>query len=165
MSPAALWCLLWTDAATVAAIAGYMFRGPIPKSLTVVAAALAWGGLWFHELIRVPNLLGFTPDGDLFMLPIVAALVYWWLRDDGGRAPSVALTVYAAVGLLGAVISVLPVGFLPFVPEQTSAHYFAHVVFAACQLPLLGVAAHGLRKPAAKEPAGHLMESASGSHE
>jgi hypothetical protein len=146
----AIWCLLWTVASTVVAVAGYMVCWRIPKALTIIAAGLAWGGLWFHELYRVPHLLGFTPDGDLFMLPILGALVYWWLREDGGRAPSVALTIYAAVGLLGAVVTVLPVSFLPFVPEQTSAHYFAHAVFAACQLPLLAVSARGLRKPHAQ---------------
>jgi hypothetical protein len=145
----AIWCLFWIVAATAVAVASYLIGWRIPKPVIVVAAVLAWGGLWFHELFRVPHLLGFTPDGDLFMLPIVVALVYWWLRADGGRrAPSVALTIYAAVGLLGAVITVLPVNFLPFAPEQTFAHYFAHVVFAACQLPLLAVSAHWLRSHA-----------------
>lgn len=158
----AIWCLVWIAAATVVSAAGYMIRWRIPKQAVVVAAAIAWGGLWFHELFRVPYLLGFTPDGDLFMLPIVAALVYWWLNEGGKRrAPSIALTIYAGVGLLGAVVSVLPLRFLPFVPEQTFAHYFAHVVFATCQLPLLAVSAHGLRKPTVQEPLGHLVESVS----
>ena len=74
------------------------------KLLVVAAAGLAWAGLWFHELYRVPRLLGFTPEGDLFMLPICGALVFWWLRGDGRRrAPSIALTVYAAFNLVGAV--------------------------------------------------------------
>jgi hypothetical protein len=34
-----------------------------------VATAVSWLGLWVHELYRVPRLLEFTPDGDLFMLP------------------------------------------------------------------------------------------------
>lgn len=162
----AIWCLLWIATATVVCAAGYMVRWRIPKQVIVVTAAIAWGGLWFHEFFRVPYLLGITPDGDLFMLPIVAALVYWWLNEGRKRrAPTIALTVYAGVGLLGAVVSVLPLQFLPFVPEQTSAHYFAHVVFATCQLPLLAVSAHGLRKPPAQEPLGHMAESVSGIRE
>ena len=107
--------------------------------------------------------MGFTPDGDLFMLPIVVALVYWWLREGGKRlAPSVALSIYSAVSLLGAVVSILPVHFLPFVPDQSFAHYFGHVVFATCQLPLLAVSAHGLRKLPAKQPVEHLIEPAGG---
>ena len=118
------------------------------KLFVVAAAALAWTGLWFHELYRVPRLLGFTPDGDLFMLPICAALVFWWLRDNGlRRGPSIALSIYAAINLLGAVITVLPVGFLPFVPEQALAHYFAHAVYATGQLPLLAVATYVLWDP------------------
>ena len=62
----ALWCLSWMIAATVAAVGGYNIRWQISKPVPVIAAALAWGGLWFHELFRVPQLLGFTPDGDLF---------------------------------------------------------------------------------------------------
>lgn len=113
----------------------------------VSAAALAWGGLWVHELIRVPQLLGFTSDGDIFMLVIIAALVIWWLRDSGVRpAPSAALSIYAAVGFVGAVVTVLPVTFLPFAPEQTVKHYVAHVVFASCQLPLLALSVGALRR-------------------
>lgn len=156
------WCLLWIAAATVAFGGGYMVRWQVPTQVIVVAAALAWAGLWFHELFRVPYLLGFTPDGDLFMLPIVVALVYWWLNEGRKRrAPSVALTIYAAVSLLGAVITVLPVHFLPFAPQQTFAHYFAHVVFATCQLPLLAVSAQGLRTLPTQEPVAHLMEPTS----
>ena len=46
---------------------------------------------------------------------------------------------------MGAVITVLPVGFLPFVPEQALAHYFAHAVYATSQLPLLAVSTNVLR--------------------
>jgi hypothetical protein len=45
----------------------------------VLFATISWMGLWVHELHRVPALFGFTPDGDLFMLPVVAGLAIWWV--------------------------------------------------------------------------------------
>ncbi len=37
----------------------------------------------------------------------------------------------------GAVVTILPLGWLPFIPDQTVAHYAAHVIYAVWQLPLL----------------------------
>ena len=92
-----------------------------------------------HEVHRVPSLLGLTPDGDLFMLPIAAGLAIWWSRSRGASAAG-ALAAYAIVNLVGGLVSVLPLGWLPFTPEQTLAHYSVHFVYAACQVPLLGLA-------------------------
>lgn len=111
----------------------------------VVATAVSWLGLWVHEVHRVPRLLGFTPDGDLFMLPIAAGLAVWWSRSRGASA-AWALTIYAAVNLAGAVVTVLPLGLMPFVAEQTVGHYAAHVIYAVCQLPLLTLAMMRLRR-------------------
>jgi hypothetical protein len=102
----------------------------------VVATAVSWLGLWVHELHRVPRLIGFTPDGDLFMLPIAAGLAFWWSRARGTPAAG-ALAIYATVNLVGAVVTILRLGWLPFVPDQTVAHYAAQVIYAVCQLPLL----------------------------
>jgi len=86
----------------------------------VVATAVSWLGLWVHELHRVPRLLGFTADGDLFMLPVAAGLAFWWSRSRGAPA-AWALAIYAMVNLAGAVVTILPLGWLPFVPDQTVA--------------------------------------------
>lgn len=104
----------------------------------VLFAAISWLGLWVHELHRVPNLLGFTPDGDLFMLPVVTGLAIWWIRSHSNGA-LVALAVYGAVNLVGGLVSVFPFGWLPFSPEQTASHYGVHIVYAVCQLPLLAI--------------------------
>ena len=39
--------------------------------------------------------------------------------------------------VVGAVITVLPFPFLPFVPEQTAAHYLAHFLYGLAQVPLI----------------------------
>lgn len=109
----------------------------------VVGTGVSWLGLWLHELHRVPALLGFTPDGDLFMLPIAAGLAYWWHRTRT-RGAAGALLAYGLINLVGGVLTVLPIGWLPFRPEQNLEHYAAHGVYAVCQLPLIVVAAREL---------------------
>jgi hypothetical protein len=42
---------------------------------------------------------------------------------------------YARLG--GAILSILPLPFLPFVPEQTVSHYVSHVIFGITQIPLI----------------------------
>ncbi len=104
----------------------------------ILFAAISWFGLWVHELHRVPALLGFTPDGDLFMLPVVPGLAIWWVRSHSTGA-LVGLAIYAAVNLVGGLLSDFPFGWLPFSPEQTASHYGVHVIYAVCQLPLLAI--------------------------
>jgi membrane-bound ClpP family serine protease len=43
--------------------------------------------------------------------------------------------VFQLVG--GAILSVLPLPFLPFQPEQTIDHYLSHVILGVCQVPLI----------------------------
>src|SRR5262249_13614661 len=53
------------------------------------------------------------------------------------RVPAFALLGWAVVQLVGAVISVGPLGFLPSYPAQTVQRYLLHVVYAAAQVPLI----------------------------
>jgi hypothetical protein len=46
----------------------------------------------------------------------------------------------ALLPLVGAWVTVLPLAFLPFAPEQTVPHYLVHTVYAVAQIPLLLVA-------------------------
>jgi len=106
----------------------------------VAATFISWVGLWIHEIYRVPVLLGFTPDGDLFMFPVAAGLAYWWYRTRATPAAA-SLLVYAAINLVGGLLSVMPLDWPPFKPEQNAGHYAVHAVYAVCQLPLLFFAA------------------------
>jgi len=49
--------------------------------------------------------------------------------------------VLAATGLVqligGAILSVLPLPFLPFAPAQTVDHYLSHVILGITQIPLV----------------------------
>lgn len=48
------------------------------------------------------------------------------------------LVTLAAVNRLGgAVITAIPLGFLPFVPELSWHHYMSHMIYGVTQLPLV----------------------------
>jgi hypothetical protein len=106
----------------------------------IIAIAVAWLGLWAHELYRVPSAFGLTVDGSLPLLAIAVALLAWRLLAAHMRAPAVALLVYALINFVGRILSVLPLPFLPFVPEQTADHYLIHAMYAVCQIPMIAMA-------------------------
>ncbi len=47
---------------------------------------------------------------------------------------------WSVIGLAGAIVTVLPLSFLPFRPEQSVSHYGVHALYAATQLPVLWLA-------------------------
>jgi hypothetical protein len=102
----------------------------------ILALAVSWLGLWAHELYRVPTKWGLTLDGSLPLLAIAAALLVWWLAAPNKHTATYALLVYGLINGVGAVLTVLPLSFLPFAPEQTAGHYVIHVIYATCQAPL-----------------------------
>lgn len=114
----------------------------------IVCTVISCVGLWVHEVYRVPQLLGFTPDGSVFMFVIAGALAYWWHRTHSAAAAA-ALFAYAAISLVGGALSALPLGWLPFKPDQTLSHYAVHVVYAVAQLPLMSVALNAMLRRAA----------------
>lgn len=74
------------------------------------------------------------------MLPLAAlqlGLLTWWVVALR-RGAAIALAGTALVQLVGgAILSVLPLPFLPFEPDQSIQHYLSHLVFGIAQLPLL----------------------------
>lgn len=121
--------------------AGYQPTG------VILALVVAWLGLWVHELYRVPSMFGLTPDASLPLFAIAIALLIWWLLATNKRTPSIALLVYALINGIGGFLSVLPLPFLPFVPEQEVAHYLIHAIYALCQIPLIIVASVAIMAP------------------
>lgn len=111
----------------------------------ILALAVAWLGLWAHEAYRIPATFGLTPDGSLPLLAIAVALLAWWLLAARKRAATIALLVYALINCVGGLLSVLPLPFLPFAPEQTVDHYLIHSLYALCQTPLIIVALFALK--------------------
>jgi hypothetical protein len=80
-------------------------------------------------------------NGELVLIvPMLAAFAAWWFVA-GARTPAawtlVALALLNLIG--GAVLTVLPLGLLPFEPEQSRDHYLSHIIYGAAQLPLLAL--------------------------
>jgi hypothetical protein len=118
---------------------------PCGSGQVALALLASYLGIWVHEFHRVPASWGFTPEGTLSLLvPAIILFLTWW-RFPHSVAAHIALGVLGTVHLLGAVVTVFPLPFLPFVPEQTIAHYLVHAVYAAGQILILLVTVHFLR--------------------
>jgi hypothetical protein len=71
----------------------------------------------------------------------LGALGVWWVLPGGQRFGAIVLVALGLLHLIGgAVISVLPLGFLPFEPEQSVSHYVSHVFYGVTQLPMIALA-------------------------
>ena len=104
----------------------------------VVAVALAWFGLLAHNQLSLP--LAPLSAENLGPLVVYAALGMWYVRSRGSGKARAALAGWTLLNfMVGGVLTVLPLPLLPFVPEQTVAHYAAHVVYSVTQLPLLAI--------------------------
>lgn len=115
---------------------------------SVVLAAtvlLSWLGSYVHNRLELPMLTLLSPENAGTAL-VSLALFSLWRFTDLKRTATVGLLLVGVIHLLGGgVISVIPFGFLPFYPEQTLAHYAAHLIYGVTQLPLIFATARTLR--------------------
>lgn len=108
---------------------------------------------WPVYVADLPGQTVLSPES-LYPILFTVALVAAWFTPIRQIA-SWALLGWAALNLLGGgMLSVLPLPFLPFDPEQSLRHYLFHLLYIASQLPLLIVSARWLRK---HHPAGDTM--------
>jgi hypothetical protein len=107
-----------------------------------MAVAVAWTGLFVHNVADLPGQSILSPEswGPLIVSAILFAIWFWW-RTVGGWL----LLGWAVLNVLGAILTVLPLAFLPFEPEQSVAHYLFHVLYGATQVPLVVAAIASLR--------------------
>jgi len=107
--------------------------------------ALAWLGMYIHNVADLPNLTLSSPENALPGLVWLLLFGLWWAVP--GRAwPAILLLAWGILNLVGGAVSVLPLPVLPFKPEQSLRHYMFHVLYALTQLPLIGVVRHDLRR-------------------
>lgn len=112
------------------------------RPLVLAALLVSASGHVVHNFAEFPLAILWGWE-TLFPLGVTVLLgAGWYVRP--GRGIFVALTGWAAIVLVVGGSSVLPLGFLPFVPEQSASHYAAHVVYALTQLPLFWVGYRGL---------------------
>ncbi len=130
-----------------------MNRPESPRALLIGAAiAIAILGNLVHNAIEfgIGSVLA-SQNGELPLAFLwIAGFLTWW-RFPQARLPAAwFLIALAGLNLIGgAVITVLPLGFLPFEPEQSLTHYLAHVIYGVAQLPVLAVLLRDIRAPTA----------------
>jgi hypothetical protein len=106
-------------------------------------------GLAIHNAREFgPAALGDLSTGFIPILGIsIILFLLWWLVRGGQKVGAIGLLVIGLLHLIGgAILSVLPLGFLPFVPEQSAAHYLSRVIYGVTQLPLIGLAWQASRR-------------------
>jgi len=113
-----------------------------------VAVVMSLLGLAIHNLqeFGVRGVIAF----DLGMIPMLVlqiTILLIWLFNPKRRKTMIRWLLFCAVLhlVIGAFLTVLPLGFLPFEPEQTMSHYITHVIYGLLQLPLLLVTIRLLR--------------------
>lgn len=101
------------------------------------ALALAWLGILYHDLAEFGRP---AIEGSILFLVIAVLLFFLWWQFPQRRGLVAALMfIYGLIGLFGAVTSVLPLGFWPWIPEQSLSHYLSHGVWIVMVLPIIWV--------------------------
>jgi hypothetical protein len=96
-----------------------------------------------HNAFEMPYLPFSDPQYLYPSLVSFLLLLAWLLHAQGRKVWGGLLFVSAVLHLVGGgLISVLPLPFLPFEPEQSLPHYFVHFFYGTTQLPLLWLLAH-----------------------
>jgi hypothetical protein len=116
------------------------------KPVIVGACVLiAWLGEYVHNLYELPQLTILSPENSLVLLVGLVLFVVWYLAP-AKRLASLLLLSWGLLHLVGgSLLSVLPLEFLPFYPEQSLQHYLMHVIYGLAQLPLIVVMLRELR--------------------
>ena len=124
------------------------------RTTMAVALAVSAASMLAHNLYELPlSPIDLENSGPILFAAILG--LAYALRPDSKAVAAAALGWGVLNLAIGGVVSVLPLPILPFVPEQSVAHYGAHVVYTLGQVPLVVLAYRALRAPAAAEgPAG-----------
>lgn len=121
-----------------------MTISPARELAVPVGALIGWAGLFVHNLADLPGQSFLSPESIIPLL-VTALLVAGWFTSVR-YAATIALLSWGLLNFLGGgVLSVLPLPFLPFAPEQTPSHYLFHGVYALAQVPLILSTAGWLR--------------------
>jgi len=124
-----------------------MTQQTLPPPRTIAAcSAFAVGGMLAHNALELGPAFLLSLET---LLPVALYVVLTWAvrRPRSGTGVPIALLAWALLNLVvGGVLSVLPLGLFPFVPEQSAGHYGAHALYAVAQAPLVVLAVRMLRR-------------------
>jgi hypothetical protein len=107
------------------------------RLLMAAALAVSAFGAWYHNTREFPGMPLTAPEMLSAIVPAVMIAVWWLLRP--GRIlwwVTVVWVVLLNLGI-GAIVTVLPLPFLPFEPEQTLGHYMTHLLYLLAQIPAI----------------------------
>ena len=115
---------------------------PAYRTLMWLAAALllAMLGLVIHNVreFGLASLLAMSTGTIPMIILGVVLLLIWWQVPAFRTVCASLLIGYGIINLvIGGILTVLPLSFLPFEPEQSIAHYLSHVIYSVTQVPLI----------------------------
>ena len=117
---------------------------PVSPITMCTALAISWGSMLAHNLYELPlGPLDIENSGPLIVAVGLGAA--YAARPGSFPVASLAFAWGALNLVVGGIVSVLPLSFLPFVPEQSLSHYAAHVVYTLGQVPLVLVSYRAAR--------------------
>jgi hypothetical protein len=107
-----------------------------PTWIVAATVVLAWLGLVIHNIVEFP-LMAFTRAE--YSVPSLVWLILFlaWRWFPNHHSLPRLLLGWGAISLAGAILTVIPLPFWPFRPEQTLRHYGVHALYAVTQLPVL----------------------------
>jgi hypothetical protein len=108
----------------------------VPPWIVAAGVVLAWVGLVVHNIREFPLMALTRPEYTFPSLAWLLLFLAWLLLPNHDFSVRLLLG-WSAVSLAGAIVTVLPIPFLPFRPEQSVSHYGVHALYAATQLPVL----------------------------
>jgi len=109
---------------------------------------LSWFGLFLHNRADLPHLPVLSPESSIPALISLLLFLGWWLLP-AKRTMRAALLSWVLLNLLvGGILSVLPLPFWPFHPEQTVFHYLMHAQYILTQIPLIVILLQQARRSA-----------------
>lgn len=118
----------------------------ISRVLFVAAVVLSWLGFFVHNIADLPGQGILSPES-LYPTLVFAVLLGLWFAPAVRTVTTWLLLAWAILHLLGgAVLSVLPLPILPFVPEQSFYHFAFHGLYGLLQLPLIVLGVRALRR-------------------
>jgi hypothetical protein len=121
----------------------FLDEASVPPRQIVIAVGASIAGLLVHNLQEFPPSILLAPE--TLAPAAITVLVGVGLLRRPSTGVFVAAAVWAIIVIVVGGASVLPLLIWPFTPEQTVAHYAAHVVYAVAQLPLLWLAWRGFQ--------------------
>ena len=117
---------------------------PVSRVAMAAALALSAGSMLVHNLYELPLSPIDPQNAGPIAVAGILALAYAF-RPDSKVIAAAALGWGVLNLVIGAIVTVLPLSILPFVPEQSITHYAAHVVYGIGQVPLVALSYRALR--------------------